>query len=138
VPWIWLPTIGLLGGFLRLRQTPPTKVARWDIAFTGLLAGFTVTVACSVIGAAWSIPVSSSRTMARFWAPHLIWWLTGDHLAWHPLLMAARIGWCLTVVALIPVPPFDGGRLFWIIPSIWRVRRWQVWALGLVCLCCWI
>jgi hypothetical protein len=138
MPWMWLPTVGVLGGFLKLRGPMPSKLAQWDIAWSGLMAGAAVTLLCTVLGAIWSVPLPSGHTEARIWTPWLLRALAGPNTAWHPLLIAARIGWCLTVVSLFPIPPADGGRLYWIIPSVWRDRRWQVWALGVLCLCSWV
>jgi len=138
VSWIWLPTIGVLGAFLRLKGQFPSKLAQWDIAFTGLFAGFLATLICMACGAAWSPSLPGSHVFGQFWSPRIMRVVTGADVAWHPVMMAARVGWCLTVVSLLPMAPADGGRLFWIIPDVWTKRKWNVCALGVICLLCWV
>ncbi len=136
--WLWLPAIGLLGGVLWMRDKFPSRLAQWDITWSGLMAGFLATVVCTWLGAAWSVDVGTHHEMGRIWTPHVMQALTGPSVAWHPVMAAAWVGWGLTTVSLLPIPPADGGRLFWIVPSIWRQRRWPVIAFGGVCLLCWL
>ncbi len=136
--WFWLPAIGLLGGVLWVRDKFPSPVARWDIAWTGLAAGFLATIICTWLGAMWSVQLSTPHAMGRIWTPHVMRLLAGPSVAWHPIMAAAWVGWGLTTVSLLPIPPADGGHLFWIVPKIWRQRRWPVVAFGGICLLCWV
>lgn len=137
VSWLWLPAIGTLGAFLRARQQGTSRVAQWEVALAGLAAGFAVTVCCTALGFAWSIELHRPAVMGRFWRPHVLDWLT-DGKAWHPIMSAAWVGWGLTTTSLIPIVPFDGGRLFWNLPAVWTSHRKGIVLLGLICLLCWL
>jgi len=134
----WLPALGTLGAGLRFKGALPSAVAEWDIAFTGLCAGMAATVACTLLGAYWSVPVTGRGPWSRFWVPRVVSLVAGEGVAYHPLLMAARLGWALGVFSLIPIRPFDGGRLLWNVVDVWGARRWQVWTFAALCACCWV
>jgi len=134
----WLPAMGTFGAFLTFKDPLPSKLAEWDIAFAGLWAGFLVTLICTVVGAWLSQPATGFPRSGRFWVPGVVTLLLPSGLSWHPLLMAARFGWCLTVFSLIPLRPFDGGRLLNTASAAWATRRWQVVAVGLICGLCWV
>ena len=136
LPWAWLPTIGVLAAFLRFQPAPLSKVAQWDIALTGLAAGFLATSVCTVLGAAWSIRLYDPHIFGHVWMPSIVQWATGERVTWHPVMFAARVGWCLTAVSLLPCWPMDGYRLWWSLPAIWHLRRVQVWMFfSMVILC---
>ncbi len=131
-----LPTIGILAAFLRFRSAPLSKVAQWDIAFTGLAAGFVATSVCTVLGGLWSIRLTEPHIFGHVWMPSLVQWALGDRLTWHPILFAARVGWCLTAISLLPCWPMDGYRLWWNLPALWDERRGAIWAsFGMVAVC---
>lgn len=137
--WVpFLPSLGTLGAAWRFQGTMPSKLAEWDIAFAGLASGAALTVACTVLGSWWSEPMVGRPSMARFWTPRIMRWLSRDHTNWHPLMMAARFGWCFTVTSLIPLRPADGGRLFGNVLEAWASRRGAVCALCLICVLCWV
>ncbi len=136
--WLWLPAIGVFGGILWVRDKFPSPLAQWDVAWTGLAAGFMATIICTWLGTAWSVQVGAHHEMGRIWTPHIMRLLAGPNVAWHPIMAAAWVGWGLTTVSLLPIPPADGGRLFWVIPTVWQQRRWPVIAFGGICLLCWL
>jgi len=136
VHWLWLPALGLAGAVLRVRGPYPSPLARWDVAWSGLMAGFAVTAICTVVGAWWSVPLAGAHVMGQFWQPGIVRLLTQGR-AWHPLMVAGWVGWALTTMSLIPIPPADGGRLYWAPREVWRVRQPHAVGLGLVCLLCW-
>lgn len=131
LPFMWF---GIAGAWLRMPKLSALPArAKWDIAASGVIAGALVTLLCTLLGVAWSVP--HPQAGVRSWHPYLFDALTAG-VIWHPLLWAAWLGWLLTAISLLPIPGLDGGR---IVQSVRGVSGWRRWGsagllgLGLAC-----
>jgi membrane-associated protease RseP (regulator of RpoE activity) len=129
VPFV--PVLGTLGAFVRLRSPIPSAVAQWDIASAGLLFGAVASGICVAAGSAMSVTVEP-QLMSRLWEPAIIRMVTTPETAWHPILTAGWVGCCLTAINLVTVWPLDGWRMLCVLPEAWAERRWSVAAVLLV------
>lgn len=125
---------GTAGAILKLRDTPPSEAAEWDISAAGILAGAVASTICVTIGGFWSVP---NRTpVTPLWLPSIMEWTGIGSVAWHPLVAAGWVGWILTAISLIPIRPLDGGVLLSTLPAAWQERRWSVAAVAAVVILC--
>jgi len=114
---------GTLGAFIRMRSRIPNRVALFDIAVAGPIAGFVVAVPLLFIGLWMSridrLPENSSMLM-ELGEPLMFkvaaWTIWGDvgsshtiHL--HPMAFAAWFGLLATALNLFPMSQLDGGHI---------------------------
>ncbi len=114
---------GTLGAFIRIRTRIPNKVALFDIAFAGPIAGFLVAVPLLFVGLALSridrLPEETS-TLVELGEPLLFrfaaWLIWGDvasgySINMHPMAFAAWFGLLATALNLFPMSQLDGGHI---------------------------
>lgn len=138
VQWLHLPVIGaigLAGAVLPLRDRFANKEDVWRATLRGVLYGLAATAVCTALGLAFSTWTTLPSRPMRPWLPGLLQAIPMPN-RWHPLLSAAWVGWALTAASLIPIPPLDGGRLLFALPSVWRTRTREVCVLLLVGVLC--
>lgn len=125
---------GTMGAIVKLRDTPKSELAEWDIAAAGVLAGAFASLICICVGGWWS--VTAPNPGIPMWMPSVMEWTLRQDVAWHPLLAAGWVGWILTAISLIPIRPLDGGVLLSTLPAAWQERRWSVACVAVVIIAC--
>lgn len=135
VPLGWgipfVQAIGTAGAFVHIDDDRRSAFTTFDYAWTGLMTGFAATVALTALGLSLSVGLDHG-TASRQWSPGPIAWLLRGPTAWHPVLFAARVGWCVTTLSFVT----DGWRIFPAVPIVWRTRRWELAGLACVAYCC--
>jgi hypothetical protein len=114
---------GTLGAFIRIRTRIPHKVALFDIAFAGPIAGFLVAVPLLFLGLALSrvdrLPEETS-SLVELGEPLMFrlaaWMVWGDvadgySINMHPTAFAAWFGLLATALNLFPMSQLDGGHI---------------------------
>lgn len=117
-----LPLTGTLGAFIRIRERIPSKIALFDIAIAGPLAGFIVAVPALFIGLQMSVVERVPETFSGIElgepllfraASWLIWGQLPDGMSvnMHPMAFAAWFGLLATALNLFPLGQLDGGHI---------------------------
>lgn len=164
LPWfIPAPTlIGTFGAVIRLRRLPGSRVALFDIALAGPLAGLIPSVISLAIGIRMSptlpagVPPTSGLEIGESILFHFMSHLLSPDahgnatLLLSPVGFAGWVGLLVTALNLIPVGQLDGGHLAWallgdksrnilwvVFPLLvylgWRGwKGWWIWAVLLL------
>jgi membrane-associated protease RseP (regulator of RpoE activity) len=122
LPAPFLPPVGTLGAFIRIRAPIPHRRALFDIGIAGPLAGFAVCLPVLWFGIheATVIPTDPNAEAIFLGEPLLFQWATrlvhgslteAQTLALGPLGLGAWFGLFVTALNLIPIGQLDGGHV---------------------------
>jgi membrane-associated protease RseP (regulator of RpoE activity) len=144
LPWfIPAPTlIGTFGAVIRLPRLPGSRIALFDIALAGPLAGLVPSVVALAVGIRLSTslpggsPPASGMEIGESLLFRLLEWVfstgTSEHstLLLSPVGFAGWVGLLVTALNLMPVGQLDGGHLAWALLGV-RARRllWVVFPM---------
>ena len=147
--------IGTLGAFIRIGGPIPSRMALFDIAIAGPIAGFVPAVPIMLAGLALSHPVAGvSDPDLQFGFPlifqvghlllHRVFSHAGGpslaHYYLHPVAIAAWAGMLATALNLLPGGQLDGGHLvFAVSPRLHRyLSRGMILSLVALAWFCWV
>jgi membrane-associated protease RseP (regulator of RpoE activity) len=136
---------GTLGAFIRIRSRIPSRIALFDIAVAGPLAGFAVAVPALVAGLLLSrvVPLPEDFTGLSLGEPLLFRFASllifgdipdGYSINLHPVAFAAWFGLLATALNLFPVSQLDGGHISYAVlgrRSTWLTLAMLIAAIGL-------
>jgi membrane-associated protease RseP (regulator of RpoE activity) len=143
-PTPYLPFIGTMGAFIRLRTVLSDRRQLLDVGIAGPIAGFVVALPVLWLGLRLSHPLPSQdgQGMAlSVYGLHLrlgdcaLTWLlrrlgapgTGG-LALHPTAVAGWVGMFVTMLNLLPISQLDGGHILYAaLPRLHRRFALSVW-----------
>ena len=141
LPWfIPAPTlIGTFGAVIRLPRLPGSRLALFDIALAGPIAGLVPSVIALAIGIRLSstlpggAPPSSGMEIGESLLFRLLAWIFssgstgGSTLLLSPVGFAGWVGLLVTALNLMPVGQLDGGHLAWAL--LGRKSRRLLWGI---------
>ena len=124
---------GTLGAFIRMRRTPPTRSALFDIGAAGPWAGFVVAVPAVIFGLQLSEVRPLDPTVGGLMLGDsllfsgLTWFVLGVSseeatILLHPIALAGWFGFLVTCLNLLPVGQLDGGHVAYAVFG--RSHRW--------------
>lgn len=114
--------IGTFGAFIKMKSPIITRKALVDIAASGPIAGFIISVLASIIGLSYSKVISLTHTEGALGLgdsilfsllSRLILGVTPDSydILLHPVAFAGWIGLFVTSLNLLPIGQLDGGHI---------------------------
>lgn len=126
--------IGTFGAFIRMRSTPYSRTALFDVGAAGPWAGFVASVVAFAIGLRQSRvePVVMDGTSLELGdsllTKALVHWMFGPipdgfALYFSPVAFAGWVGFFVTVLNLLPIGQLDGGHIAYAFLG-WRHRLW--------------
>ena len=129
--WPWLPAFGTLGAWVPLpglrRRSGDDQ---WLVAMSGLVAGFLVSAGLVGFGIVLSEPVSGPHVWSRLPVPWLLSVVVPKGVIWSPALVAGWLGLMLTWLNALPLPGFDGWKLWAYWDEYSTGQKWGTVLLG--------
>jgi Zn-dependent protease len=138
---------GTAGAVIRLRSKVKSRSALMAIGAFGPVSGFVVATVMACVGITLSQTVSIEPVKLVSFTPPLLLRILfklmagvhplGQHVLWHPVLVASWIGILITSLNLVPAGQLDGGHILYAIsPKVHRYITYVVMAtliyLGIV------
>ncbi len=126
--------VGTFGAFIRMRGTPRSRQALFDIGAAGPWAGFVVALPAIMLGLAWSEvrPLEASAALGLSFGNSILFagltqLILGVHpddvtILLHPVALAGWFGLFVTFLNLLPVGQLDGGHVAYALFG--RSHRW--------------
>jgi membrane-associated protease RseP (regulator of RpoE activity) len=138
-----IPPIGTLGAVIAMSSNIRDRRALFDIGITGPLLGLVPTMACLMLGLAWShtepiAPPPPGEVSYVIGQPLLLRYLVdlrfgptpeGYMLVLHPIYAAGWVGLLITSLNLVPIGQLDGGHVLYAL-----VRKNAHWVATLLLL----
>jgi membrane-associated protease RseP (regulator of RpoE activity) len=137
--------IGTMGAFILIRSPIRTRSDLFDIGIAGPIAGFVLSVVTLIFAIFLSRPIAPGMAspdillgyplifhLAHGFGPYAA--VPLDHMAPHPIAIAAWVGMFATALNLLPGGQLDGGHIVF---SLWpRAHRWvsTISLVGLIAL----
>lgn len=135
--------IGTMGAFIRIKSRIRSRQQLFDIGVAGPIAGFVVAFPLLLLGLHYSgtvVPKPSGdfvdvRFPAIFYLAHGLIAHVGrvaplEHIALHPIAVAAWVGMFATSLNLLPGGQLDGGHIIYAVAP--RAHRWATRAMVIV------
>jgi membrane-associated protease RseP (regulator of RpoE activity) len=119
-----VPPIGTLGAVIAMSSRIPSRKALFDIGITGPLLGLIPTMACILLGLAWSrvdvlLPGPPGSELGEPLLFRLLAYLRfgpipeGHTVYLHPIGVAGWVGLLITSLNLFPIGQLDGGHVLY-------------------------